>query len=137
MSRRWFLSPILVTLVLAIGIPLLGNAELGNRPLITPLRKLPSFDRTIRHHAQAALQEGRDTFRFDTFGDEIFWGDTLQLHQAIAGARQGGGGEPGCNMHTPDEIGIDGFQASRAPRRSLPDFAAARALDAPEGWVLP
>jgi hypothetical protein len=96
MSRRWFLGPILVTLVLAIGIPLLGNAASGNRPLITPLRKLPSFDRTIRDHAQAALQEGRDTFRFATFGDEIFWGDTLQLHQAIAGARQGGVG-PGLS----------------------------------------
>src|SRR5262249_21987010 len=28
--------------------------------------------------------QGRNTFRFDTFGDEAFWGGTLQLHQAIA-----------------------------------------------------
>jgi hypothetical protein len=34
--------------------------------------------------AQAMLQEGRQTFRYDTFGDEAFWGDTLKLHQAIA-----------------------------------------------------
>jgi len=29
------------------------------------------------------LAEGRNTFRFDTFGDESFWGDTLKLHEAI------------------------------------------------------
>jgi hypothetical protein len=28
--------------------------------------------------------EGRQTFRFDTFGDEDFWGIQLQLHQALA-----------------------------------------------------
>jgi hypothetical protein len=31
------------------------------------------------------LAQGRQTFRFDTFGDEKFWGDTLLLHQAIEG----------------------------------------------------
>ena len=31
------------------------------------------------------IREGRQTFRHDTFGDEAFWGDALQLHRAIAG----------------------------------------------------
>ncbi len=35
---------------------------------------------------------GRKTFRFDTFGDEAFWGDTLKLHQAISGSALGGVG---------------------------------------------
>jgi hypothetical protein len=30
------------------------------------------------------LAEGKQTFRFDTFGDEAFWGDTLKLHEAVA-----------------------------------------------------
>jgi hypothetical protein len=30
------------------------------------------------------IQQGQTTFRFDTFGDEAFWGGQLQLHQAIA-----------------------------------------------------
>jgi hypothetical protein len=30
------------------------------------------------------LTAGKQTFRFDTFGDEAFWGDTLKLHQAVA-----------------------------------------------------
>jgi hypothetical protein len=29
------------------------------------------------------VQVGRQTFRFDTFGDEAFWGNQLKLHQAI------------------------------------------------------
>jgi cytochrome c peroxidase len=34
--------------------------------------------------ANAMVTQGRATFRFDTFGDEAFWGGTLKLHQAIA-----------------------------------------------------
>src|SRR5262245_34907672 len=49
--------------------------------------KLQSFDRVILDNADAMLDEGRQTFRFDTFGDEAFWGDQLQLHRAIEGAR--------------------------------------------------
>jgi hypothetical protein len=29
---------------------------------------------------------GKDIFRFDTFGNETFWTDTLRLHEAIATA---------------------------------------------------
>ena len=36
------------------------------------------------------MNRGRRIFRFDTFGDEAFWGGTLKLHQAIEGARFGG-----------------------------------------------
>jgi len=30
------------------------------------------------------VADGRETFRFDTFGDEAFWGETLRLHEALA-----------------------------------------------------
>jgi len=43
-------------------------------------------------HALQQVREGRNTFRFATFGDEAFWGDTLGLHRAIAGAANGGVG---------------------------------------------
>jgi len=36
--------------------------------------------------------DGQSVFRDDTFGDEYFWGDTLQLHLAIAGSAHGGVG---------------------------------------------
>jgi mono/diheme cytochrome c family protein len=48
------------------------------------------FDRLIQKNSRAMLAEGRHTFRFDTFGDEAFWGQTLKLHEAIKGARLGG-----------------------------------------------
>src|SRR5690349_4408579 len=34
-------------------------------------------------NAARMLTEGKQTFRFATFGDEAFWGGTLKLHQAI------------------------------------------------------
>lgn len=43
--------------------------------------------------ASNSIERGKQIFRFDTFGDEIFWGDALQLHKAIAGERLGGVGE--------------------------------------------
>src|SRR3954469_23203181 len=32
------------------------------------------------------LAEGQQTFRFDTFGDETFWTDTLRIHEVISAA---------------------------------------------------
>ena len=45
------------------------------------------------------IRVGMQTFRFDTFGDEAWWGDTLHLHQAIEGAKFGGVG-PGVSPRT-------------------------------------
>lgn len=47
------------------------------------LEPLSPFDLQIRKTAQQFIDEGRRTFRFDTFGDEDFWGGQLQLHEAI------------------------------------------------------
>lgn len=51
------------------------------------------FDGQIQDHATRMLQEGRATFRFDTFGSEDFWGGQLRLHEAIAGSKLGGVGQ--------------------------------------------
>jgi cytochrome c5 len=37
----------------------------------------------IVSHAQKMLDEGRQTFRYDTFGDQVFWSRTLKIHQAL------------------------------------------------------
>jgi hypothetical protein len=39
----------------------------------------------IATNALRTIKEGRQIFRFDTFGDEAFWGDALRLHEAIKG----------------------------------------------------
>jgi hypothetical protein len=51
------------------------------------------------------IEEGRQIFRFDTFGDEAFWGDTLKLHQAIKGQKLGGVG-PGLSPNTALSLGL-------------------------------
>jgi hypothetical protein len=50
------------------------------------------FDLVISENAARLMEEGRDTFRHETFGSEGFWGDALGLHQAIEGASSGGVG---------------------------------------------
>jgi hypothetical protein len=65
----------------------------------------PRFDDVIGDHAAKMLEDGRQTFRFDTFGDEAFWGDALQLHKAIAGERNGGIG-PGVSPRTALAVGL-------------------------------
>jgi hypothetical protein len=51
------------------------------------------------------LQQGQKIFRFDTFGDEAFWGGALQLHRAIAGDTHGGVG-PGLSPKAALELGL-------------------------------
>ena len=69
-------------------------------------RKPPSeSDRQIARHAQRMLEEGRRIFRFDTFGSEAFFGDALQLHKAIAGAKNGGVGA-GVSPKTALAVGL-------------------------------
>ncbi len=36
--------------------------------------------------SQADIEQGRQTFRHDTFGDEAFWTDQLRMHEVIAAA---------------------------------------------------
>ena len=55
--------------------------------------------------ASNMLDAGRHTFRFDTFGDEAFWGDTIRLHEAIEGSRFGGVG-PGVSPRTALAVGL-------------------------------
>jgi hypothetical protein len=56
-------------------------------------------------HDHDTLVEGRQTFRFDTFGDEDFWGGALKLHQAIEGSAFGGVGA-GVSPKTALAVGL-------------------------------
>lgn len=63
------------------------------------------FDRVIQRNARDFMEQGKQTFRFDTFGDEAFWGDSLKLHDAIAGSKFGGIG-PGVSPRTALAVGL-------------------------------
>ncbi len=68
-------------------------------------QKIKSFDDQIGVNAQQMIDDGRQIFRFDTFGDEAFWGDMLKLHQAIEGASFGGVG-PGLTPTAALSLGL-------------------------------
>jgi hypothetical protein len=67
--------------------------------------KEKGFDATISANAEQMLVQGRQIFRFDTFGDELFWTDTLKLHKAIEGSKFGGVGS-GVNPKTALAVGL-------------------------------
>ena len=56
-------------------------------------------------HTKTLLEQGRDTFRHDTYGDEAFWGGELKLHRAIKGEALGGVG-PGISPNTALRLGL-------------------------------
>lgn len=95
-----------------------------------PRLSLSGFDDRILENAQQMIEEGRRTFRFDTFGDEAFWGDTLQLHRAIAGAANGGVG-PGVSPRTALAVGLK-VDADALPPTLVEDLKKGRVdLDDP------
>ena len=97
---------------------------------------LSANDQIISNNAQEMLERGKEIFRFDTFGDEAFWGDALHLHRAIAGEKLGGVG-PGVSPKTALAVGLkvdlDALPASlvdqlKAGKVDLDDPAATLAL---------
>jgi mono/diheme cytochrome c family protein len=88
----------------------LGNVVLGGFLLTTPVygqtarAPVVTSDPVVRN-AAINIQNGRKIFRYDTFGDQAFWGDALKLHQAIEGANLGGVG-PGVSPGTALAVGL-------------------------------
>lgn len=70
-----------------------SDSDGGAAPIVDP----------VTENASVLIEEGRETFRFETFGDEAFWGGTLRLHEAIAGVGLGGVG-PG--LSPADALGL-------------------------------
>jgi hypothetical protein len=96
-TLRWLavLAPVAVTALFVFSTPS-ARADLPNHP---------AADAAVTENARVMLEEGRRVFRFETFGDEAFWGDTLKLHQAIAGSKLGGVG-PGVSPKTALSVGL-------------------------------
>src|ERR1043165_3559653 len=98
MKSLRFITSLSILLVAAVSLSTLVFAQNSkrsgsghNRPSPSALPSLIQDDPVVQNGVQMIWQ-GRQIFRFDTFGDEVFWGDTLMLHQAIEGAQFGGVG---------------------------------------------
>jgi hypothetical protein len=84
----------------------------------------PTVDAAITRRAADLVRHGRRIFRFDTFGDEAFWGGALKLHRAIAGAANGGVG-PGVSPATALAVGLK-VDVDAVPRPILEALKAGR-----------
>jgi hypothetical protein len=118
-----------IVLVLFVSLGAIGYGEKEKE------RDRP-FDQAVSRHAEKMLVDGQRIFRFDTFGDEAFWTGALKLHQAIAGAANGGVG-PGVSPATALAVGLkvdaealprDLLQSIRRGRIDLNDPAVTLAL---------
>lgn len=107
MSRqnRTLASVVLMAVLTGLGI------KCGNGDDLTG----PDLDRPLDPQLVA---EGREIFRFDTFGDEVFWTDTVRLHEVIQSA---------VSPNTALEVGLK-VDADALPQ-SVKDAIAAGEVD--------
>ena len=98
--------------------------------VIAALLSAPAGARDVKRdiapelNALRQVREGRETFRYSTFGDEAFWGDAIGLHLAIAGAANGGVG-PGVSPEAALAAGMK-VDVNALPRSLLRDMARGR-----------
>jgi hypothetical protein len=125
MSRVKYAALAAATLCLALVSLARAQQGRGNR------NGQPSkADRVIEQNANAMLEEGRRIFRFETFGDQAFWGDSLKLHQAIEGSKLGGAGA-GVSPATALSVGLK-VDVDALPGSLQSDIAAGKVhLDDP------
>jgi hypothetical protein len=95
---------------------------------------LTPFDKVICRNVTNSFDQGRQTFRYDTFGDETFWGNLLHLHEAIKGEALGGVG-PGVSPNTALAVGLK-VDVAALPKTLRQSLAAGRVnLDDPATTV--
>jgi hypothetical protein len=82
------------------------------------------FDFAIFRHSADLFTRGRHIFRYDTFGDEAFWGDALKLHLSVAGEANGGVG-PGLSPAAALGVGLK-VDAEALPRSLQKDLRAGK-----------
>ena len=92
------------SLKIVVGLFLFTGLVVSSYHLIGA-QKASAQTETARNNSERTLKEGQQTFRFDTFGDEAWWGDTLHLHEAIEGVKFGGIG-PGISPATALSLGL-------------------------------
>src|SRR5215471_13506296 len=96
-KRTIILNIIVLLLFVAVGFLYFTSSGFGQKD--QNASNTTGFDGQIKTNAQQMFEEGRRIFRYDTFGDEVYWTDKLKLHNAIKGSKFGGVG-PGVSPKT-------------------------------------
>lgn len=81
MRKTYGLVALIAGLFIALGAAI--ALPRPSHPAQTSPERQSSFLGSAEENSEQMLTQGRQIFRFDTFGDQAFWGDQLQLHQAI------------------------------------------------------
>ena len=95
---------VVLLLLIAAALVYLTERSRAQQRADTPQRTA-AFDSQIDSNAQQMVAQGKQSFRYDTFGEEVYWTDTLKLHRAIEGAKLGGVG-PGVSPKTALSVGL-------------------------------
>src|SRR5262249_25902199 len=104
--KRTISLVIIVAACLCLALMLVERSGAQGQSTVTPEgKKVKTFDDQINANMSKMIDDGKQTFRFDTFGDEAFWGDSLMLHQAIEGSKFGGVG-PGISPAAALNLGL-------------------------------
>jgi hypothetical protein len=113
-----------------MGVCALAGGALFNVSAVSQTRRQEARPPAAARTAAALVREGRQTFRFDDFGDNAFWSGALQLDKAIAGRGHGGVG-PGVSPKTALSVGLK-VDANALPKSVLSALKAGKVdLDSP------
>ena len=107
-AKRYFTAAVICFMLLLLAGWAPGNKakKLSSTGPTKPAAPTASAnDQLTNTNMQEMLDQGRQTFRYDTFGDQAFWGGALHLQQAIAGEKLGGIG-PGVSPKTALSVGL-------------------------------
>jgi hypothetical protein len=124
----WFTSAVLAGM--SLGLVAACSGEIGGEGPAA-LEDVGAVGTTELAHSSSGLdpaesavlekyRDGKQIFRYETFGDEAFWGDKLGLHLAIAGDANGGVGA-GVSPLTALSLGlkVDIEKLPRSLRRKI------------------
>jgi len=106
-TTRAAITPMKVAMILLIlaAVNLIYVSQRGQAQPSKGGAPSTAVDKRIDDNAQQMLAQGRQIFRYDTFGDEVYWTDQLKLHRAIEGSKFGGVG-PGVSPKTALSVGL-------------------------------
>jgi mono/diheme cytochrome c family protein len=102
----------LAALLLIVGAVLIAVGLVGHSAAAVsgfvdqPADPTHVWDQQIRDRTRQLIEQGRQVFRYDTFGSEAFFGPTIGLHQAIEGATFPGGVGGGLSPKTALAVGL-------------------------------
>ncbi|HVS03743.1 MAG TPA: hypothetical protein VMT16_13315 [Thermoanaerobaculia bacterium] len=131
---HWKLMAALLAAAVLVIACLPAMKGVPENPAVEAEQTRPGHDARIDAHAAEMLRDGREIFRYDSFGSEDFWGGQLRLHEAILGAENGGVG-PGLSPKQALQLGlkVDAGQLPEILARAIAEGSVS--LDDPETTV--